>query len=122
MPAFLTEAINALPTLPNSEFTILEYLINNAVGRNNAKSWETIAAQCATLGVVVDKLNFQQGFLANTRDGQIFIGSCTRGYFLIQDRDDALLAAEFYRTRINRQQQHLTHLENLVRGEGWPAI
>jgi hypothetical protein len=30
---------------------------------------------------VVDKRAFQQGFLAETRDGDIFIGSCSRGLF-----------------------------------------
>src|SRR6266487_4424084 len=113
---FITEAIRSLPTLtpgtPNH--AILDYLINNAGGRHNAKSWDAIEAHCAAIPVPVDKLDFQQGFLANTRDGQIFIGSSSQGYFLIQDRDDALQAASFYRSRIARQQEHVDHLAHLV--------
>ena len=101
---------------------ILDYLLHNAVGRNNARSWETIEAHCTTLHVPVDKLDFQQGFLAETRDGEVFIGSCSQGYFIIQDRDDAVVAAGFYRTRIARQQEHVDHLADLVRIQGWPPI
>jgi hypothetical protein len=108
------------PRTPNH--AILDYLIANALGAGNAKSWEAIETHCNQNRVVVDKQDFQQGFLAETRDGDIFIGSCSRGYFIIQNRDDAVVAADFYRVRIARQQQHLTHLENLVRQQGWLAI
>jgi hypothetical protein len=121
---FVTEANRMLPTLaPGSpKRAILDYLLHNAVGRNNARSWETIEAHCTTLHVPVDKLDFQQGFLAETRDGEVFIGSCSQGYFIIQDRDDAVVAAGFYRTRIARQQEHVDHLADLVRIQGWPPI
>src|ERR1035441_859150 len=62
---FVTEANRMLPTLapgsPNR--AILDYLLHNAVGHNNARSWETIEAHWTTLHVPVDKLDFQQGFL-----------------------------------------------------------
>ena len=101
---------------------ILDYLINNALGAANAKSWDVIETRCNRNGVVVDKQAFQQGFLAETRDGDIFSGSCSRGYFIIQNRGDAVEAANFYRVRIAREQQHLAHLGNLVIQQGWPAI
>ncbi len=88
----------------------------------NAKSWPAIEAHCAGLGISVDKLHFQQGFLADTRDGTVFIGSCSRGYFIIHDRNDAIAAAAFYKARIDREKDHLKHLKRLVRRQGWPAI
>jgi len=118
---FLPEAGRLLGTLTvgSEEHAILDYLVSSAVGASNAKSWDTIEAHCA---VAVDKLTFQQGFLAETRDGEVFIGSSSRGYFIIQDRDDAIVAADFYRTRIAREQEHVTHLQDLVTRAGWPAI
>lgn len=121
---FVTEAHQLLGNLPQgtANHAILEYLINNALGAGNAKSWDAIEAHCAGIPIGVDKLDFQQGFLAETRDGGVFIGSCSKGYFIIQDRDDAIVAADFYRTRIDRQQEHLIHLESLVIQVGWPPI
>jgi hypothetical protein len=114
------ELANLNPGTPNH--SILDFLINNALGAVNAKSWDAIEAHCNQNQVVVDKQAFQQGFLAETRDGDIFIGSCSRGYFIIQDRGDAIVAADFYRVRIAREQQHVAHLGNLVIQQGWPAI
>ena len=121
---FVTEAHQLLANLPQgtANHAILGYLINNAIGANNAKSWDAIEAHCSGILIGVDKLDFQQGFLAETRDGGVFIGSCSRGYFIIQDRDEAMVAADFYRTRIERQKEHLTHLRDLVIQEGWQAI
>ena len=121
---FITEAHIVLPTLPagSANHAILDYLITNALGRAHAKSWDTIESHCSSIGIPVDKLDFQQGFLAETRDGQIFIGSSSHGYFIIQDRDDAIQAANFYRSRIARQQEHVDHLADLVLAAGWPAI
>jgi hypothetical protein len=98
------------------------HAILDCLGAGNAKWWEAIEPHCNQKRVVVDKQDFPQGFLAETSDGDIFIGSCSRVYFIIQNRDGAVVAADFYRVRIARQQQHLTHLENSVRQPGWPAI
>ncbi len=121
---FLASARRLLGTFPagTTEHAILDFLINNAVGADNAKSWDAIETHCAGLPVLVDKLDFQQGFLAQTRDGDVFIGACPKGYFIIQDRDDALVAADFYRSRIAREQEHVAHLQDLVIRAAWPAI
>jgi hypothetical protein len=121
---FITDARQLLGNLPQgtANHAILEYLINNAPGAGNAKSWDAIEAHCAGIPIGVDKLDFQQGFLAQTRDSGVFIGSCSKGYFIIIDRADAIVAADFYRTRIDRQQEHLTHLKGLVIQQGWPPI
>ena len=121
---FITEARVILPTLPvgSANHAILEFLITNALGRANAKSWDTIESHCASIGIPVNKLDFQQGFLAETRDEQIFIGSSSHGYFIIEDRADAIQAANFYRSRIARQQEHVDHLADLVVASGWPPI
>ena len=54
------ELANLNPGTPNH--SILNYLINNALGAANAKSWDAIEAHCNQNQVVVDKQAFQQGF------------------------------------------------------------
>jgi len=71
-----------------SNHSILDYLINNAQAAASAKSWDSIEAHCNRSQVVVDIQAFQQGFLAETRDGDIFIGACSKGYFISKGQLD----------------------------------
>ena len=123
---FEAEARRILPTLAagSANHAILGYLLANAVGEANAKSWEAIEAHCLALPVPVpvDKEEFQQGFLKHSREHEIYIGSSNRGYFIIHDRNDALHMKTFYEDRIAREQARVRHLERLVRAAGWPAI
>ena len=96
---------------------VLEYLLNHGLGRANAHPWADIEAHWAAQGIRISQTQFQQGILAETRSGDIFIGSndhSPRGYFLIQDRGDFDAAREFYARRIAAQQTNLDHLDSLL--------
>lgn len=101
--------------------TVLEYLVEHALGRHNAKAWPEIQAHLESLGIDMSQTRFQQGLLADTRSGSIFIGSNDHppaaGYFVIRDRADAEVAREFYLRRIAAQQINLERLNELIREE-----
>lgn len=104
------------------EHAILDYLWKNARGHASAKTWDEIVAHCSSYGVSDDRRPFQHGLLANTRAEDVFIGSGPRGYFIVQDRDDAKIMADFYKSRIATETTHLNHLNALISRRGWPAI
>ncbi len=102
---------------------VLEYLLQHGLGRFNARPWRLIKAHLNANGIFVSQQQFQQGILKATRSGDIFIGSndhgTGRGYFLIQDKDDAVIAREFYSRRIAAEQTNLKHLDALILQQ-WP--
>lgn len=100
---------------------VLEFLIKEAMGHTNAKPWVTIRKHLADHGIQMTKGQFQQTILKRTRSGEIFIGSSTEGYFLIEDEGDAQVMQSFYRVRIAAEQFHLDHLQQLMRAQGWQA-
>jgi hypothetical protein len=97
---------------------VLEYLLENALGRHQARPWPELAAHLNEHGISMTREQFQQTILAETRSGDIFIGSNDhspgRGYFLIHDRADADFAREFYTRRIAAQQANLDQLDRLI--------
>ena len=65
----------------------------------------------------------KQGLLKQSRTGEVFIGSndhepC-KGYFLIQDKEDAEVMKRWYEKRIGIEQGHLDHLKRLILSS-WP--
>ena len=102
---------------------VLEYLLQHAVGRANAQPWSSIEDHLNTHGISMSQIQFQQTILAETRSGDIFIGSndhgAGRGYFLIQDRTDAVFTREFYTRRIAAQEANIRRLDALIRLQ-WP--
>ncbi|TAE89488.1 MAG: hypothetical protein EAZ81_12975 [Verrucomicrobia bacterium] len=96
---------------------VLDYLLNHGLGRANARPWSDIENHLTSRGIQMSQTQFQQGVLAYTRSGDIFIGSndhSPRGYFLIQERGDFDTAREFYVRRIAAQQTNLDHLDSLL--------
>jgi hypothetical protein len=67
----------------------LEYLLENAVGRRNAIPLPRIVAELGRRGLRLTETGLQQTVLAESRDGDYFIGSGGRGYFSIDTRADA---------------------------------
>ena len=102
---------------------ILEILLQSAVGRHNAKPWSALETHLKRHNVSIRQQAFQQGLLKKSREGQVFIGSndhgVGRGYFLIQDREDAEIIRQWYLRRIQVEQGHLDQLETLIQQQ-WP--
>ncbi len=112
---------NALPTLideaePGSiEKSILTLLSGQARGRKNAMPWREISAFITDfLGFKGKSKNwFQNGMVNKSRKGDLFIGSCRKGFFLIETLEDAQEAEKTYVERIAQEQAHLDQLRRL---------
>ena len=121
--SFVSATENLLSHYPEDapERILLTYLLNNAVGRENAKPWRIIEGVLAQNGHDWRVQKFQQGLLKKSREGQAYIASNDhgefRGYFIIDERADAELMADWYRERIATEQQRLDHLEGLILDE-----
>lgn len=100
-------------------YEILCYLINNAVGSLNAKSWDEIENHLKSKKLSCRKQTFQQGLLKDSREGESFIGSndhgAQRGYFIIDSKLDAELMKNWYLNRIKTEKQRV---DNLVK-QAW---
>jgi hypothetical protein len=103
------------------ERVILQFLLNQGVGVDNAKPWPKIAQHLARRGIRMAKNTFQRGILKATRENDIFIGATDRhGYFLINDRGDADKMDEFYERRIKKERANLKNLRRLTNRQ-WPS-
>jgi len=122
---FVDAARALVRRLPPNDKTrlVLEYMLHHAVGRANAQPWSSIEDHLRAHGISMSQTQFQQTILAETRSGDIFIGSndhgAGRGYFLIKDRADAEFTREFYTRRIAAQEANLCRLDALI-GQRWP--
>ena len=123
---FVSAARTAVQKLPANDATriVLLYLLKHGVGCHNAKPWSKIQEELDDHGITMTQTEFQQTILKDTRAGEIFIGANdhgrSRGYFLIQERVDAVTMREFYRKRIAAEQANLQNLERLIQIE-WPG-
>lgn len=98
------------------ERKILELMLEHCVGRANAKTWPELEAILRRNGVEVSQNSFQQQHTC--RQGDIFIGSNDRqpyrGYFLIQDLQDAELMRSWYENRMASTQANMDNLDRLI--------
>jgi hypothetical protein len=105
------------------ERVIMEFLLQNAIGRHNSQPWSALDTHLQQHGHHIRQQTFQQGLLKRTREGEVFIGSndhgIGRGYFLIQDREDADIIRQWYLRRIQIEQGHLNQLDALI-NQQWP--
>jgi|GEM_PF-1629526 len=105
------------------ERIILDFLLANGVGRANAQPWASISAELNRHGFDWRLQKFQQGLLKVSREGDMYIGSNDhgpfKGYFIISERADANLMAEWYRKRMATEQSRLDNLEGLI-NQQWP--
>jgi predicted RNA-binding protein YlxR (DUF448 family) len=122
---FLSAAQSHVQTLQpgSADRLILEFLLQNAVGRHNAQPWSAVDTHLNNHGVSIRQQTFQQGLLKKSREGEVFIGSndhgIGRGYFIIQEREDAEIIRQWYLRRIQVEQGHLDQLEVLIQQQ-WP--
>ena len=117
--SFLPNAQAALASgnLGLNETAILTYLLANAVGRANAKSWRVIELYLTNLPtpIVMEMQEFQHGLLAASRADDYFIGSSNKGFFIIDSEDDAKASASYYDSRIQAETTHLNQLRRICR-------
>jgi hypothetical protein len=84
-----------------------------------AHSLHEIVADLRAQGLNLTQTGFQQTVLAQSRDGDYFIGSGRRGYFLIETQLDAEEMRDFYQERIRAEQQNLDNLRRQAGAVGW---
>jgi hypothetical protein len=118
---FTDAAREAVATLPAGDAmrVTLEFLLANAVGRENAVPWPRLRAHLKSRRVPMSKNVFQTSILKQTREGDVFIASSNRGYFLIADADDVAVMRQFYNDRIASEQARLRRLRRLTLRQGW---
>lgn len=109
------QAVLSSGVLGVNETEILSFLTINGVGRANAKSWKKINAHLRSLPtpIVMVKQDFQHGLLAHSRAHNYFIGSSNKGFFIIDDVQDARTSAAYYRSRIQSETMHLSQLVSI---------
>lgn len=123
--AFLQSAQRAVadPATPAAVRLTLEFLLANAVGRNNAIPLHVILDYLADNGHSMSGPGFQTTILSQCRVGnglgEIFIGSGPRGYFLIAGPDDARVMLDFYGSRIASETERVAHIHRLMQQENW---
>lgn len=105
---------------------ILEFLIDQAPGRANAKSWDDIERHLSKFEKHSSQSGFQQSLLSDCRckPSKFYIGSNDHsphlGYFIILNDDDANVMANWYKSRIAKEESHLEYLESLFPGIATP--
>ena len=119
--AFLQDVQQAIgdPATPESLRITLEFLRANAVGRSNAVPLEQILEHLELNGYPMNGPKFQTTILADTRVGDIFIGSGSRGYFLIETEENAQATLDFYHSRVASELERIRHLKELASSCGW---
>jgi hypothetical protein len=118
---FIYEARRAVAALSRRDpmRITLQFLLTNAVGRENAVPWPQLREHLRREGVPMSKNVFQTSILKQTREGDVFIASGSQGFFLIADRDDAVAMREFYERRIASERARLRRLQRLAQEQGW---
>jgi hypothetical protein len=134
MMPFIDAAADFLEELEEgtAERAILEYLLANAVGHKNAKTWREIYSHLVRTGKpTCSKNKFQNGLVKQSRATKLFIASHDHppalGFFIIVTREDAEFMHNFYCTRLAAESANLTKLEGLMEemedqwgeGQGW---
>lgn len=119
---FVSAAKTRLMTLSSGtvEYAILKYLIENAVGAENAKVWREINDHIKELGFRTTKNKFQTGLLKHSRSHLYYIGSGGSGYYLIEKQSDVDATSTFYEQRIGGEQANwdvVKHLASKARFE-----
>ncbi len=121
--AFVESARQRVAELSDAEDTglirerkILEVMLEHCVGRANAKNWGELERLFEQRGIRVSRNVFQQQH--TDRQGDIFVGSNdhgeVRGYFLIQDLQDAQIMRGWYENRMAATRANMDNLDRLI--------
>jgi hypothetical protein len=98
----------------------LEFLLERgAVGWANPVSITTVTRFLNDQGIDIEYKNVQQQIMGASRHGDFFIGSSSRGIFLIDAIEDAERMRDFYLAKIQSQQENLERLRIVANRIGW---
>lgn len=98
----------------------LRFMLNNAVGVDNAISTNDIIQHLRNQGYSIGREDWQIEVLGWLREHGVFIGSKRGvGMFIIENEEDAREVHESINSRIEVEEQRLRELENLMQQKGW---
>jgi len=90
----------------------LRYLLEHAIGKKNALPTKIIMEN---IGFDKRTADFQQEILAPLkREQSFFVGTSSRGIFLVVSIEDAKETAAFYQKRIESETYHLNNLKKVM--------
>ena len=95
-----------------------------AIGPDNAVPISDVLAYLEDNGVTMSYIQSQQGPLNETRTSNepMFIGTNRSGCFLIETREHAEVARDFYNSKIERMGVNRDHLLNQAERVGWNRL
>ena len=93
---------------------LLNFLAKHAVGSRNPISIERVASSAAFSRKYTREGVQQQLMVPLRAEGQIFIGTGSKGIYLIDSPEDGDKTIQFYSTRIRSELRHLRNLKSLA--------
>lgn len=124
MPTFIAAAQRELETLDphDPDRIILAYLLRNAIGLANAKTWPKIQEHLREHRITNIRCQaFQNGLLRRSREGDFYIGSTDRGgtnghggYFIIETQEDVFAMWKWFTDRMEVEEDRIGHLLELA--------
>lgn len=125
MPTFIAAAQRELETLDphDPDRIILAYLLRNAIGLANAKTWPKIQEHLREHRITNFRCQaFQNGLLRRSREGDFYIGSTDKGgsngrggYYIINGKEDVYIMWKWFRKRMEKENERCEHLLNLAK-------
>lgn len=98
----------------------VRFLLNNAVGLENAKSTNAIINHLKEQGFLVQRSQWEISILGVLRDHGIFIGSHrNKGMYIINSELEARKVYSSYKKRILKEMQRMELLKKIMKSEGW---
>lgn len=98
----------------------VRFLINNAVGLENAKSTEKILQYLKKSGLEINRSRWEIDILGELRDNGVFIGSHrTKGMYIINSENEAKKVYLGYKKRIFKEIERMEFLRAIMLNAGW---
>jgi hypothetical protein len=102
-------------TLGSIKKKFVDYLCEHCRGKDNVKGINTIITELG-LKEMYTKESFQLSIIGPLREvSDLFIGTSTKGIFLVESAQDAFDTIHFYTHRIRSERKHLKNLKLLAK-------
>ena len=100
----------------------VEYLLENALGRDNSKQTGLILDYLEQHGISMNREHWQHMVLGYLRENVVFIGAWVKGMFIIFNEEDAQTAYDFYYGRIKKEIDRLKILKKQLSQAGFESV